>query len=163
MVECELGCDEGSTFYSCLWYDDPVRECRDHLVADREHVGLCLRADWEYGDECSSTLEYSIKKPSILHGIVDIDTAAEYRYCISTTRERDIMGYRIDPVCSTTHDPTSSLHEIRYDIFEHFLPVTRVASRADDPEHLAFLVEISSDVEEIGCLLDRAESLGIGI
>ncbi len=163
MVECELGCDEGSTFYSCLWYDDPIRECCDDLVADREHIGLCLGADREYRDECSSALEYSIKKPRILYWIVDIHATTEYGYCISTAGKCDLMRYRIDPVCSTTHDPTSSLHEIRYDIFEDFFAIARIASRTDYAEHLAFLMEITTDIEEIGCLLDRAESLWIYI
>jgi hypothetical protein len=163
MVECKLSRDEGSTFYPCFWYDDPVRECSNHFVADREHIGLCLSADGEYRDESSATFEYRVKKLSILHWIVDIDTAAEYRYCIATAGECDLMGDRIDPVGSTTHDTTSSLHEIGDDIFEDLFPIACVASGSDDPEHLAFLVEVSSDIEEIGCLLDRAESLGISV
>jgi hypothetical protein len=163
MVECELSGDEGSTFYSCLWYDDPVRECSNHLVADREHVGLCLSADWEYGDEGSSSLEYSIKKPSILHWIVDIHTTAEYRYRIATTRECDLMRYRIDAIGSATHYATSRLYEVGDDILEHLLPIARIASRTDYAEHPTLCMQITSDIEEIRCLLDRAESFWIYI
>jgi hypothetical protein len=163
VVECELCGDEGSTFYSCLWYDDAIREGCYHLVPDREHIGLSLSTDGEYRYESSSSLEYRIKKLGILYGIVDIDTTAEYRYRISTTGERDLMRYRIDPVGPTAHDTTSSLHQIGDDILEHLLPIARVASGSDDPEHLAFLMEISSDIEEIGCLLDGAESLRVAI
>lgn len=163
MVECELSCDECSAFYSCLWYDDAIRECSHYFVADREHVRLCLGAYGEYRDECSSSLEYRVKKPSILHGIVDIDTTAEYGYRISTASECRFMRDRVDAIGSTTHDTTSSPYEIGDDILEDFFPIARVASGSDDPEHLAFLVEVSSDVEEIGCLLDGAESLRIAL
>jgi hypothetical protein len=163
MVECELGCDEGSAFDSCFWYDDAIRERCDDLVADREHIRLCLGAYREYRDECSSSLEYRVKKPSILHRIVDIDTTSEYRYRIATAGECCLMRDRVDAIGSTAHDTTSRLHEVWYYVLEYFFPVARITSRPDDAEHLAFFMEVSSDVEEIGCLLDGAESLRIAL
>lgn len=73
------------------------------------------------------------------------------------------MRDRIDTICSTTDYATSSLHEIGDDILENLLPIARVASRSDDPEHPTLCMQIPADIEEIWCLLDGTESLRVVI
>lgn len=54
MIECELGCYQGSTFDRCLRDDDAIGECSNYLVADREVIRLGLGTDREYRQESSS-------------------------------------------------------------------------------------------------------------
>lgn len=67
------------------------------------------------------------------------------------------MGYRIDPIGATTHDPTSCGDECWDIVFEYFLAIGGTPTRSDDAEHTSHVMEITTDIEEIGVLLDIAE------
>lgn len=48
MFEGKICSDKCSTFYSCFWYDDSVRECCYNLIANRKIEWLWLSSNRKY-------------------------------------------------------------------------------------------------------------------